>query len=724
MADGFGFRHAFGPGDITTVAILPDAVFVLDEVSDFSISTHFDKEPIRQLGHALPQAWATGAGTIAGTLVCKQMTHAALWKVRRFAGTIRYSSEEGGLGSRQDQEVLGENWTITQSQVNQMAASILPQQLPPFHLMFVHQSQSGQMGLARLYDITFTDYSEVKGTTNSQTEETLQYQAQFYEQLRLRKSLTPKQMQEMAGQTLKNDNGAMWNDPRKPQMVDELMSLESVDSFQDYLLESTQDRVEATEDPDRASAQNIADTGTVVITNTFERNNSINPQSLSPPENIVVDDGGDVSDGLLKESKILSSQEIDVEYVTEDPNSSTGETSLTTETFHGWIAHRRVNQVDGSLRDELRVTGDGTTEEPDDWSSTRKISESYTEGGERDFRLGGADWIHKEIYMNFSEHTDISVRDGEVKLWLEPVEFNVKAASLPAPGTYRKNHDLFPEEMSVSIDRSDGIPTPDSTLSDRYPAGGPAVKTASSVSYDPFEIGSAGQITFDGSQLRVGYEKDDPGVMTGAHATFPYLGFAPQSDSFRIEPVAPFGYSPSTPLIIDGTVDVTTDPNTFSIALVNRGESVARQGIEADSYRAGFSDAMQFKFPEYQLVVQAVIEKNEAGNLLFETVRVVAIPDRERLLPYQGSSSVQTLVWSSAATRDNYYIYDGNGNVSEGKFQAPLPEWVSVSPESSLPSVGNSLTVPPGMSLQFPDHAGKDNANWGLHASNPVDISV
>lgn len=258
-------KESFGPGDITAVAILPGQMLVLEEVTNVSISTHFDKEPIRRLGHSLPVGWATGAGSIAGTLVCAQMTHGALWKVRRYAGTIR-EFQGDALADVTDAGTQGEGPRTVVSDVDAAAASILPQQLPPFHIMLVHQNDSGQMALARLYDVTFTDHSEVKGAQNKMTEEDLQYQALYYEQLQLRQSLSTPQMQELLNEKLpeKQRESGFFNDIREPQLVDELKDLGSVNSIEEYLVESTEEAADRTE----ATALGIADTGNVIFVNT------------------------------------------------------------------------------------------------------------------------------------------------------------------------------------------------------------------------------------------------------------------------------------------------------------------------------------------------------------------------------------------------------------------------------------------------------------------------
>lgn len=258
------FKNAFGAGDITCVAVLPDAMFVLEEIANFSISTHFDKPQVRRLGHKLPVGVATGSGTVAGTLVAKQMTRGALWKLRRYAGTIRYLNDQP-LAESSDQSLTVDatgsdiDYTSMSSQVDTIAASILPQQLPSFHLLFVHANQSGETALARLYNINITDYSVTKGVTERQTEEMLQYKGLFYEQLQLRQSLDVRQMQELVGQQT-----GMFNDPRSPSLVSQVSSLQGVDSIGDYLEESTEESIERFQN-EEPSTIGIADEGEVVL---------------------------------------------------------------------------------------------------------------------------------------------------------------------------------------------------------------------------------------------------------------------------------------------------------------------------------------------------------------------------------------------------------------------------------------------------------------------------
>ena len=284
----YNLRHSFGPGDVTAVAILPDDIQILEEITNMAISTHVDKEPIRRLGRTLPNGWAAGSGTIAGTLIAAQLTHGALWKVRRHMSTIRYaggvalaSTEAAGVqepGYLTEEVLQGARdgeldvRRIT-AEVDNYAASMLVQQLPPFHLMFVHQSEAGQMGLARLYGVTFTDHSVTKGADNT-PEESLQFKALFYEQLRLRKSLSTTEMQNLYEKAMNNAGNlepgdrhkgvGFFNDIRRPQLVDELDEALGAKSLGDYLLMETRESVRRTQAGEQTNF-NVMDTGAVIV---------------------------------------------------------------------------------------------------------------------------------------------------------------------------------------------------------------------------------------------------------------------------------------------------------------------------------------------------------------------------------------------------------------------------------------------------------------------------
>lgn len=250
-------RHAFGPGDITAVAIVPGKALGLEEITDFSISTHFDKIPVRRLGHRLAVGWATGSGSIAGTLVCAQMTQGALYKLRQHAGAIQFFRDQTTVQLGANPEVGGS----ARARLDYYTSSILPEQLPPFHLMFVHANESGQMAIARLYNVVISDHGETKGARNLFTEETLQYQASYYEQIRLHRALTTDQLAALAKKPV-----GFFSDIRAIEKLPESLANIGKD-FSDgnaYLLAETEEvqrRLRAGE----STSQGVADEGTVVF---------------------------------------------------------------------------------------------------------------------------------------------------------------------------------------------------------------------------------------------------------------------------------------------------------------------------------------------------------------------------------------------------------------------------------------------------------------------------
>ena len=255
--------HSFGPGDITCVAIVPGAALVLEEIIDASYSSHFDKIPIRRLGHRLPVGWATGAGSIAGTLVCAQLTKGALFKVRSYYGAARTLGEE--VLRREKPGAL-----VTRGAADFFASAILPQQLPPIHLMWVHTSSEGQMGIARWYNVVFSDHGGVFGANQGFNEETLQYQCTFMEQIRLHRSLTVAEMQRLKGNMV---SGAFTNDYYKQEtLVESLHQVaDDIGSDGEDLLEYLQDEAEFLAEQIRKgepTAYSIADRGSVVFVTT------------------------------------------------------------------------------------------------------------------------------------------------------------------------------------------------------------------------------------------------------------------------------------------------------------------------------------------------------------------------------------------------------------------------------------------------------------------------
>lgn len=249
----FNFRHAFGPGQITGVAIVPGEYFVVDELRNFSISSHFDKVAIRRLGHRLPVGWATGSGTIAGTLIFAQLTRGSFWRLRRYAGTVRVAQGRSLQTPQQER-----------ANITAMQSGIRPEQLPPFELMFVHASESGQMAISRLYDVTITDTGSVKGQGNQFTEEQLQYKAKFHEQIRLHRSLTTDQMVDLANEIGVEKQRGFFNDPRESNaLLDNLLNVSGIDTgdLGEYLVAET----EEVEESDVPTAMEIADSGEVVF---------------------------------------------------------------------------------------------------------------------------------------------------------------------------------------------------------------------------------------------------------------------------------------------------------------------------------------------------------------------------------------------------------------------------------------------------------------------------
>lgn len=247
--------HAFGPGDITAVAIVPGAALPLEEVTDFSISTHFDKIPIRRLGERLPVGFATGMGTIAGSLVCAQFTQGALWSLRRHAAAIRYFQNEALVEATVDTD----SGAPARARLDFYTSSVLPQQLPPFHLMFVHTNETGQMAIARLYNVVISDQGEAKGARNSFTEEMLQYQATYYEQIRLHKTLTGEQIAQLANRPV-----GFFNDPRRVETLPQsLGSIMPGMSAQDYILSEIEDYTERMK-TGQVTSTGLANTGNVL----------------------------------------------------------------------------------------------------------------------------------------------------------------------------------------------------------------------------------------------------------------------------------------------------------------------------------------------------------------------------------------------------------------------------------------------------------------------------
>lgn len=329
-------RHAYGPGSITCVAIVPGKAHVLEEVTDFSISTHFDKIPVRRLGHRYPVGWATGAGSVAGTLVCAQLTEGALWKLRKHAGAVQLYAGKSLIRNQDLAEGL-----VVSRQVDHYASAILPQQLPPFHLMFVHTNESGQMSIARLYNVVISDQGETKGAHNAFSEESLQYQASHYEQMRLHKSLELDELSRLA-----NRQVGFFSDIYRTETLGE--SLANVvtdgnfgsDELPRYLLEESEEYQRRIEQGLPTSAS-IADTGDVIFVDLPSNTNS---SEVSEPIEVVRskdnEQGGlPVWNGVVGETLITSNGVVNSElnaslkgrelkiyspFLDPNPHSSTG----------------------------------------------------------------------------------------------------------------------------------------------------------------------------------------------------------------------------------------------------------------------------------------------------------------------------------------------------------------------------------------------------------------
>lgn len=258
-------RFAFGPGDLICVALVPGGAYVLDEVIDFSISTHFDKVPIRRLNHRLPVGWATGGGSIAGTLVCAQLSQGALSKLRNHAGAVRVFQDQALL-TEDTQDQTGDR---LRAQIDFYSSAILPQQLPPITLMFVHANQSGSMAISRLYNVVFSDHGTVAGSNQAFIEETLQYQATFYEQLKLQRSLSVNELSQLFKKPV------FFSDSRAPeQLVHTLQNVLPQDRLAELFLDgsnyneqlvSQEEAIAERVQNGTYTAQTIADQGDVVF---------------------------------------------------------------------------------------------------------------------------------------------------------------------------------------------------------------------------------------------------------------------------------------------------------------------------------------------------------------------------------------------------------------------------------------------------------------------------
>ena len=247
--------HAFGPGDITCVAIVPGAAYVIEEAIDASYSEHVDKLPVRRLGHRLPVGFASGMGTFAGTIVCAQLTQGAFWKVRRHFGLKkvlgdRLLEREGGL-------------RIVEPSSDFFASVVSVTQLPPIHLMWVHTNEQGQMAIARWYDVVFSDRGTVLGASNAYVEQTLQYQCLMQEEIRLHRSMTVAELQALGRRTM----GFFSDYYRRETLVESLQAIADELGSQDlleYLLGETA-LVESRQAQGQVTSISLFDTGRVLF---------------------------------------------------------------------------------------------------------------------------------------------------------------------------------------------------------------------------------------------------------------------------------------------------------------------------------------------------------------------------------------------------------------------------------------------------------------------------
>lgn len=169
--------HAFTGSDTTVLALWPDEMFELSEVTNCSTSTFADVFDVRRLGHSLPVAWAVGAITIGGTLVCHRGVNGGLWQLRNHFGLVRAASTIAG-GREADLASLA-----TQAQA--AGASVLAEQLPEVHLLFLSESENGLVAIERLYGVKFVSGGGAIGQDNPLEEQAFQFKARFYEHLRL-----------------------------------------------------------------------------------------------------------------------------------------------------------------------------------------------------------------------------------------------------------------------------------------------------------------------------------------------------------------------------------------------------------------------------------------------------------------------------------------------------------------------------------------------------------
>ena len=240
------FRHSFAGDDTQAIAVIPGASFLIEELTNFSVSTHIEKKQVRRVGHTFPVGWAVGSGTVAGTFVFAQLTESPLYKLRSYDDTIRKLGNQGISGSES---------------IQSSAANILPEQLPPFHIVFVHMNESGQMGVERLYDVTIQSGGKTTGQQNKFTEQHFQFKALYYENLHLMQSLTTEEMASLAGQDV-----GFFNDFRRAgSLIDGVADAVGTSNLAEYVSDSTLGNFEAyLEGDDETNPISIADQGDVV----------------------------------------------------------------------------------------------------------------------------------------------------------------------------------------------------------------------------------------------------------------------------------------------------------------------------------------------------------------------------------------------------------------------------------------------------------------------------
>jgi len=240
------FRHSFGADDTQVFAVIPGATFLISEMTNYSVSTHIEKKQVRRLGHTFPVGWSEGSGTIAGTLVFAQMTESPLHELRQYDDTIRKLGNVGISGSES---------------IQSSAANILPAQLPPFHLVFIHANDDGQMGVERLYDVSIQSGGKNTGQQNKFTEQHFQYKALYYENLHLMQSLTTTEMAKLAGQEV-----GFFNDFRRVgSLIDGVAEAVGTDNLADFVSQSTLGNFEAYLEGGDTNPISIADEGAVVF---------------------------------------------------------------------------------------------------------------------------------------------------------------------------------------------------------------------------------------------------------------------------------------------------------------------------------------------------------------------------------------------------------------------------------------------------------------------------